>query len=107
MKKIMALVSKDAHGVSLIQGNDYHVVGIYARYFRIVDESGDPVLYPKSYFSELEATIPAGWVFHHYCEEQYTCYPKEFSARGFFEGYHDRHQKEMDIFNHYMRTVID
>ncbi len=107
MKKIIAIVSKRTNGISLVQGNDYQVIGILANDFQIVDESGEPSLYSKSYFIDFDVAVPQEWVFRHYSHDFYTCYPSEFSERAFFDRYHDRHQKKIDIFNQYVKRHSD
>ncbi len=107
MKRITALVSKSTNNISLIQGNDYQVIGIREKFFHIVDEAGEPTLYPKSYFSGFVETVPSGWMFHHFECGDYICYPQELSSRGFFERYDDGHQKEIEVFKKYLSSAID
>ena len=93
---VTAVVSQTGQfdALSLRQNNDYPVIEIFDDYYRIVDELGDPILYPKNYFIDCEIPLPDGWLCRHdeYGESQ-LC-PPEFSQRAFFD-FHSEGDPEM------------
>jgi|WetSurMetagenome_2_1015567.scaffolds.fasta_scaffold264314_2 hypothetical protein len=40
---------------------EYFVIGIGQEDFRIVDDAGEPILYPKGLFDIVDPSLPAGW----------------------------------------------
>ena len=84
---VTACVSKRGIGdaLSLIQDNDYPVIEIFDDYYRIVNEMGDPDMYPKNYFIDCEILPPDGWLCTKYEFGESKFFPPEFSQRAFFD----------------------
>ncbi len=69
-------------------GQDYFVYGLDDRFLRIVNDKGEPILYPKELFEFLDQTIPAGWMFRDYADGEYYLDPIAVASPGFFEDWH-------------------
>lgn len=67
-------------------GTDYFVIGIDTESFRIIDDNGEPILYPKPLFDVLDARLPAGLAFREYSDDQYFIDPVCVGP-GFYEDY--------------------
>ena len=89
MLKVTALVSRVTNHISLVQGHDYEVIGIDDEHFRTVDESSEPSLHPKSFFSDCQIDPPNHWKYQDFGEGEYAYDPPQFASRGFFEDYAD------------------
>lgn len=89
MPKVTAMVSRETDHISLVQGHEYELIGIDDTFVRVVDESREPALHPKSYFLDSEISPPSDWEYRDYGNGEYAYHPREFSARGFFEDYAD------------------
>ena len=83
---------------SLTLDRRYTVLGIEADYFRLLDDTQRPYLFPPECFEVVEAAEPAFWV----CSvdeggERY-CYPEPWNHPGFFEDYFDHAPTARDLF---------
>lgn len=101
LPKVLSLVSKTAREVCLIQGKEYPVIEISEEDYRVVDEEGEPILYPKSYFHPLEIPPIEGWLFHYYEGGDYNYYPPEFAGRCLFERFFDRDPDAIRVFREF------
>lgn len=72
----------------LVPGAEYYVLGADDEYYRVVDNDGEPILYPKELFEVLDCTIPADWQFCEYKEGEYHLEPVRIGAPGFYEDWH-------------------
>lgn len=103
MPKVTSVVSRVTDHVSLVQGHDYEVIGIDDECFRIVDESREPALHPKSFFVDCQIDPPDDWKYHDFGEGEYAYDPPEFASRGFFEDYADGKTKAVQEFRAYLQ----
>lgn len=103
MPKVTAIVSRVTNHISLVQGHDYEVIGIDDEYFRIVDESCEPALHPKSFFVDCEIDPPSDWKHEDYGEGEFAYAPPEFASRGFFEDYADGQDAAVRGFRAYLQ----
>jgi hypothetical protein len=83
-------------------GKVYEVIGIDDEHYRIVDEGGEPILYPKYLFDVIDPTIPESWVRKDYPDDEYFIDPPELSHRGFYEDYFDRKPEATAIFEQFL-----
>ena len=86
MLRATAVVSKATNRQSLIQGNDYEVIGIrrfVSKNHRRNGRTGG--FYPKTYFLDDELIPPTHWVLRKYGDDEYTYDPPELSTPGFYE----------------------
>ena len=101
MLRATAIVSKTTNRQSLVQGNDYEIIGIDDSCLRVIDESGEPGLFPKSYFLEGHFCPPPNWVLRKFDEDEYSYDPPELSEPGFYEDYADGHEAALATFRQY------
>ena len=101
MPKVTATVSKTTNRVSLAQGNEYDLIGIETDCYRIIDESGEPTLFPKAYFLEDKVSPPVDWIYRKYEDEEYEYNMPQFSERGFFEDYADNVREAVEAIIEY------
>jgi hypothetical protein len=87
---------------NLAPGRVYEVIGLDDENYRVVNDAGEPILYPKALFEVTDPTIPQEWVRRDYVDGEYHHDPPEFSDRGFFERYFDGRSREVEIFRGYL-----
>lgn len=89
-----------------IKANEtYDVIGIDAEYFRIVDEIGEPILYPKYLFEIIDSSIPESWIRYEYGLDEYYINPPELSEPGFYEDLFDNDSMAIDIYNKFLASI--
>jgi len=66
---------------------DYYVIEINQHEFRVIDDKGEPILYPKELFEVVDPTIPAGWQFSEYEDGEYFLEPVRTGTPGFYEDF--------------------
>jgi hypothetical protein len=103
MPRVTAIVSRSTNRVSLVQGHEYEVIGIDDTHFRIVDECGEPALYPKSFFVDCEISPPDDWEYQDFGDGEFTINPREFSSNGFYEDYADARAAAVEAFKDYIQ----
>lgn len=81
----------------------YVVHGIEADDYRIVDESGEPVLLPSELFDIVDSFQPDDWVRCIGDEGEVYAYPAELNRIGFFEDYFDGDPDTMRVFQDYLK----
>jgi hypothetical protein len=92
-------------------GEEYFVLGIDRDDFRVINDSGDPILYPKELFEVLDAAIPAGWRLSEDEEDRgyYYLDPIRTSEPGFWEDFHcsDRGMAARERSHFIVREVLE
>lgn len=83
----LAITSEESPVYCLTENCEYFVLGIDDEYLRVIDDYGEPILYPKNLFEILETEIPPGWLFHEGDEGDYYIDPRRTAMRGFYEAY--------------------
>jgi len=63
------------------------VIEIDHENFRVMDDTGEPILYPKTLFEVVAPTLPSGWQFDEYEDGEYHLGPTEMAAPGFYEEF--------------------
>jgi len=99
---VIANVSKNSQ---LTRGKNYVVIGLDDTYFRIVNDSGEPTLYPRRAFTVTDDTVPHDWIWQHFDDGEFYAAPPELSSVGFYERYFDHDEEAVTIFNHYIKKV--
>lgn len=66
---------------------EYFVIEIGKGYYRVVDDNGEPIIYPKPLFEVIDPAIPADWEMHEYPDGQYFLRPARAGGRGFYEDF--------------------
>ena len=74
---------------SLTLGEQYEVIGIEADSYRIVDDTGDPVLFHPECFEITDSAEPEFWEVSIGDDGERYAYPPAWDKPGFFEDYHD------------------
>lgn len=101
------LMKKNLDGIEyqdLTLGNTYRVIGIEADDYRIINDEGQPYLYPPALFSIVDKHEPADWITEYGEEGERYAYPPELGRVGFFEDYFDDEPQAIAIFRHYLAT---
>ena len=80
----------------------YTVIGIDNENFRIVNEIGEPVLYPKELFDVVDPVVPKTWVIKEFEDGDYYIDPPELSEAGFYEDYFDKKAGAVQIFQKFL-----
>jgi len=78
----------------------YYVFGIDCDDYRILNDSGDPCLYPPKAFEVVDPHEPVDWVTKYGDEGERYSYPPELDGVGFFEDYHDKREDAVATFWH-------
>lgn len=84
----------------LSAGQGYLVIGIEADDYRLLNDWGEPCLYPPELFEIIDAREPADWVSEVGDEGERYAYPPALNAAGFFEDFFERKPEAMQIFWH-------
>lgn len=95
---IVQLKKKNPKYRELTLGQPYVVIGIEADYYRILNNAGEPVLYPPELFSIVDAHEPADWITEFGEEGERYAYPPALNKAGFFEDFFDRKPKAVTTF---------
>jgi hypothetical protein len=88
----------------LTLGVSYTVIGIECDDYRIANDMNDPVLYSPTLFNIVDTTEPPDWISDVEDGCRYA-YPAELNEVGFWEDYHDRVPKAVDVFDAYMQKL--
>ncbi len=83
----------------------YTVIGIDNENYRLVNDSCEPILYPKEIFDVIDETYPNNWVRTNFDDGEYYIDPPEFSEIGFFEDYFDGVEKALLAYKAYLQTI--
>ena len=90
---------------SLTKGEVYEVIGIEAGDYRILDDSGSPVLLEPGLFKVVDRTRPEHWKTEFEDGVEYS-YAPELAAPGFFESFHEGKPKTVRAFHHYINRHL-
>jgi hypothetical protein len=68
----------------------YAVIEISFDCFRVVNDRGEPILYPKALFEVVNPSIPSHWIKQTFDDDEYFIGPVELSEIGFYNAYFDK-----------------
>lgn len=88
---------------SLTPGKEYVVIGLDHESYRILDDKGEPILFPKEGFEVADDTIPQNWIWDRVNEDEYYAGPKELETTGFYEDYFDGKREAVELFTEFLR----
>lgn len=71
----------------LTPNQPYAVIGIEADDLRILNDRGQPYLYPHILFEPIDSQEPMNWIKMRGDDGERYAYPPELNAVGFFEDY--------------------
>jgi hypothetical protein len=83
-------------------GNSYHIIGIEADDFRIINDEGSPYLYPPHLFTIVDDHEPDDWITEYGEDGERYSYPPELNRVGFFEDYFDGEPQAITTFRRYL-----
>lgn len=86
---IVQLQEKHSRYPDLTPRKPYAVIGIEADDYRLLNDRGEPYLYPSGFFSTIDPTRPEDWIVEHGDDAEEYAYPPLLSRVGFFEDYFD------------------
>jgi hypothetical protein len=66
---------------------EYYVIGVDQEDFRVIDDRGEPVLYPKALFDVLDPKLSSGWQPTEGTKGEFNLQPVRTSRPGFYEDY--------------------
>ncbi len=89
----------------LTPGAVYEVIGIEAGDFRLIDDSGSPVLVSPALFEIIDPARPAQWRSWQQDGGEYA-YAPELARAGFFEDFRDREPNAVREFNRYINRHL-
>lgn len=102
--KCTSRTSKGVHH-ALTVGALYEIIGIEAGDYRILDDTGEPYLFPANLFQVIEPTRPSDWVATSEDGAEYA-YPAQFNEPGFWEDYHDRKADAVRAFARFLNERL-
>jgi hypothetical protein len=79
------------------------VIGLDQESYRLLNDLGEPILYPRQAFRVVDQTVPNNWVWDRYSEDEYYAGPKELERPGFYEDYFDGNQEAVKQFDEFVR----
>ena len=74
---------------ALTKGERYFVIGVSNHNYRVVDDAGEPILFPKTIFEVVDRSLPAGWSLREFEDGVYRLDPTTVGRRGFYEHWFD------------------
>lgn len=84
----------------LTPGQPYFVIGIEADDYRILNDHGQPYLYPANLFKIIDATEPSDWITEYGDDGERYSYPQAINQTGFFEDFFDGQRGAISEFWH-------
>ena len=90
---IVKVRRKNTRYLDLTLGQCYAVIGIEADDFRLLNDRGQPYLYPNQLFDVVDPSEPEDWITEFGEDGERYAYPSPLNTCGFFEDFFDL-QKE-------------
>ena len=95
---IVNLRHKTTRYPDLTPGQGYAVIGIEADDFRLINDRGQPYLYPHQLFEIIDPHEPEDWVAEVGEDGERYAYPPSLNSCGFFEDFFDGEEKTVSTF---------
>src|SRR3954465_3457859 len=95
---VVKLRRKNSRYPDLTPGQYYRVIGIEADDLRILNDQGQPYLYPARLFELIDPREPDDWVTESGEDSERYAYPLPLNSRGFFEDFFDGKKEAVAIF---------
>jgi hypothetical protein len=77
----------DINPYKLTSGCEYFVLGVEAENFRVINDGGELILYPRDLFDVSDASIPPDWLRQEDEDGDVFCGPSATLEPGFFEDF--------------------
>lgn len=81
----------------LTPGQPYAVIGIEADDLRILNDHGQPYLYPSEQFEVIDTRQPRDWIKETGADGEQYAYPPQLNRVGFFEDFFDNHAETIAV----------
>ena len=88
---------------SLTPGLEYVVIGVDHESYRVVDDKGAPILFPREGFRVVDETIPQDWIWDRQSDDEYYGGPESLQTAGFYEDYFDGKPEAIEQFTQYLQ----
>ncbi|ETX02474.1 MAG: hypothetical protein ETSY2_35515 [Candidatus Entotheonella gemina] len=95
---IVKLQRKTTRYSDLTYGQYYAVIGIEADDFRLLNDRGQPYLYPSQLFEIVDPSEPEDWITEFGEDGERYAYPPRLYACGFFEDFFDAKKEAVVTF---------
>ncbi|MCE7984924.1 MAG: hypothetical protein DYG89_27440 [Caldilinea sp. CFX5] len=82
----------------LTVGQPYAVIEIEADDLRILNDHGQPYLYPSEQFDVIDARRPRDWIMETGGDGEHYAYPPQLNRVGFFEDFFDDNEESIATF---------
>lgn len=93
LNNVAKLLKEHCLGEFLTAGKTYTVIGISLDHYRVINDCGEPILFPNDVFEIIEHDIPSDWItikeINEDGDEEYYVDPPGFGVPGFYEDYFD------------------
>lgn len=96
---VVKLKQSTIRHTDLTPGQPYAVIGIEADDLRILNDHGQPYLYPSDQFDVLDARQPRDWI-REIGDGEHYAYPPQLNRVGFFEDFFDDNEETIATFWH-------
>ena len=84
----------------------YFVIGIEADDLRILNDRGQPYLYPTALFDVIDSHRPPDWVTEFGTDGEEYSYPESLNQPGFFEDFFDQRPQQTSVFWHVLNRTL-
>ena len=95
---LVRMKRKNSRYPDLTPHHDYVVIGIEADDFRILNDRGQPYLYPARLFAMVDAREPKDWIKERGNDNEHYAYPLALNRVGFFEDFFEQKQDAVATF---------
>ncbi|MBK6520155.1 MAG: hypothetical protein IPG04_40010 [Polyangiaceae bacterium] len=89
----------------LTASKEYIVIGFDDEYLRVVDDHGNPTLYPRALFDVIDAFVPTDWVARSDPDGLRYVDPPECAAPGFYEDVADGRPHAIAVFQELLQRL--
>jgi len=103
---IVRLKSSTSEYPDLSADQPYFVIGIEADDYWLLNDAGDPYLYPHALFDVTDARQPPDWVTEFGEDGEQYSYPVPLNRIGFFEDFFDHKPEQRSLFWHVLNRTI-
>jgi hypothetical protein len=86
--------------LDITPGRPYFVIGIESDDYRIINDYGQPYLYPPHWFEIVDPHEPGNWITEYGDDNERYSYPATLNETGFFEDYFDGKGEALSKFWH-------
>lgn len=95
---IVKLQRQNTRYADLTLGQSYAVIGIEADDFRLLNDRGQPYLYPRHLFEVVDPREPEDWLTELGEDGERYAYPPPLNTCGFFEDFFDAKKEAVVTF---------